>query len=532
MHYAKLLNLSLFASVLIGIVAAGCSTIDPTPVGLIPKTTTTTESDVNQGAPTTVPTTTLVVQSACNLTGGGVVQDGWSGGDTGTNSCNRCFCTDGVLGCTKRACLANPAATSPARSADAKLPDIGYFAENKSDRFLVDFEDIISGHPYVGQRSPVPHNDAQVYFSNTDPRWLNTTKPSDYPPVYAVADGIVRTSSGTSYLYNLRDKTFHDPPWWHVKYDFNLEIATDGDTPILFMYSMEPQILFDGISASGKPKDFYSDFVLVRDGQKVKKGDVLAYMYVPPLEERVTPASSSHISFALKKEIRSSSVWDMYAPAIFTEEIVRDFSDIYRNPKEGWDSASYGRDWARGRGVPAAMGWMISADENPFGDYTLDVLIADGVKDKEFDGQANIDSMNIGFSKDDLLLNVDGSGDYISNILELDEEWRVMVVSKGGPSGFFLTINEQGKKRENLLRESHGGQGYNHGISKTLLPGSYSIRIEDPENWGWAFAVAPSEVEYAVPGGMNPIGFCPPGCPPLPSHFSGKPAYVEPLEMK
>ena len=44
------------------------------------------------------------------------------------------------------------------------LPDIKEFQTNKSDRFFVDFEDIIAGHPYVGKRSPRPHNDAQVYF--------------------------------------------------------------------------------------------------------------------------------------------------------------------------------------------------------------------------------------------------------------------------------------------------------------------------------------------------------------------------------
>ena len=51
---------------------------------------------------------------------------------------------------------------------EQSLPNINYFAKNKSDRFFIDFEDIIAGHPYVGARSPRPHNDAQVYFSNTD----------------------------------------------------------------------------------------------------------------------------------------------------------------------------------------------------------------------------------------------------------------------------------------------------------------------------------------------------------------------------
>ncbi len=51
------------------------------------------------------------------------------------------------------------------------LPDIKEFLTNKSDRFFVDFEDIIAGHPYVGKRSPRPHNDAQVYFFNP-PSWF------------------------------------------------------------------------------------------------------------------------------------------------------------------------------------------------------------------------------------------------------------------------------------------------------------------------------------------------------------------------
>ena len=55
------------------------------------------------------------------------------------------------------------------------LPDVKEFIENKSDRFIVDFEDIVAAHPYVGSRSPKPHNDLQVYFSNSDPRWVNAT---------------------------------------------------------------------------------------------------------------------------------------------------------------------------------------------------------------------------------------------------------------------------------------------------------------------------------------------------------------------
>ena len=95
--------------------------------------------------------------------------------------------------------------------AKESLPDISHFATNKSDRFIVDFEDVIAAHPYPGQRSPRPHNDAQVYFSNTDERWQNAKRPSDYPPIYAVVDGIISIVDS----YSLNAHTEYDPPSWH-----------------------------------------------------------------------------------------------------------------------------------------------------------------------------------------------------------------------------------------------------------------------------------------------------------------------------
>ena len=55
------------------------------------------------------PKTPSTTQTVCNLTGGGPVQSGWTGKDTGNNYCNSCFCTNGVLGCTKMACPAHQA---------------------------------------------------------------------------------------------------------------------------------------------------------------------------------------------------------------------------------------------------------------------------------------------------------------------------------------------------------------------------------------------------------------------------------------
>ena len=53
------------------------------------------------------PETPSTTQAVCNLTGGETVQSGWTGKDTGNNSCNSCFCTNRVLGCTKMACPAH-----------------------------------------------------------------------------------------------------------------------------------------------------------------------------------------------------------------------------------------------------------------------------------------------------------------------------------------------------------------------------------------------------------------------------------------
>ena len=123
------------------------------------------------------------------------------------------------------------------------LPDIKEFMTNKSDRFFVDFEDIIAGHPYVGKRSPRPHNDAQVYFSNTDPRWREATKASDYPPLYAVADGIIQMAQGNGSYYNVVDHSDSDPPWWHSAYLFKLQFAQNNGNVVSFLYQMEGYVI-------------------------------------------------------------------------------------------------------------------------------------------------------------------------------------------------------------------------------------------------------------------------------------------------
>ena len=63
----------------------------PSPATSIPPTPTLTPGKIEEAA-------------TCTLTGGEVVQKGWSGKDTGSNHCNQCRCMGPGLACTKMAC--------------------------------------------------------------------------------------------------------------------------------------------------------------------------------------------------------------------------------------------------------------------------------------------------------------------------------------------------------------------------------------------------------------------------------------------
>lgn len=96
-----------------------------------------------------------------------------------------------------------------------------------------------------------------------------------------------------------------------------------------------------------EPSDgFYRRFIKVAEGQTVRKGEVLAYMYCPP------GVKDTHIHFHLTIDGRK----DFLAPAIFTAEVVRRF-----HAKWG----GFGRD--NETSIPPCMGYGISAEENPFG---------------------------------------------------------------------------------------------------------------------------------------------------------------------
>ena len=94
--------------------------------------------------------------------------------------------------------------------------------------------------------------------------------------------------------------------------------------------------------------------VPVSVGQKVSKGDVIAYLYTPP------KVGGCHIHFHLMVDGRKGFL----APAIFDKKIVKDFH-------EKCDSFRWSNG---GKAIPPCTGYRIGAKENPFGSGAKDHL--------------------------------------------------------------------------------------------------------------------------------------------------------------
>jgi len=228
------------------------------------------------------------------------------------------------------------------------LPDISKFAANKSDRFLVDLDDVRTGHPYLGENAQKPHSGGHVYFLAPDPPG-NPNEPSTYPAIYAVADGYV---TRIDEYFKLREVYFS---WLgksvsNYRYGVTLAIAGKDGAPVNFHYSIEP------MTDPGDP-EFYKRFILVSHGQRVKKGDIIARMYIPADPAK---AQNTHIHFNLM----DTGTRSFMTPSIFTDEIVRAFH-------AKWE----GRHRLDGNvRISPCMGYRISAKENPFGTDAKDQL--------------------------------------------------------------------------------------------------------------------------------------------------------------
>jgi hypothetical protein len=219
----------------------------------------------------------------------------------------------------------------PGPEETAKLPEISSFVKNPSDRFLVDVKEVSRGHPLLGADSPRPHGGGHVHFDNSNNRWpKGKDEPANYPAVYAVADGIV----------NRVDALFSNGPG-NDRYGLDLTFAKDSNgAAFRFCYSIEPM--------AGEPSEgFYKKFLLVREGQRVRKGDVIAYLYTPP------KTGGCHIHFHVMADGRK----EFLAPAIFTPEIVKEFHRQCKSFRQRNDDPD----------IPPCMGYRIRAEENPFG---------------------------------------------------------------------------------------------------------------------------------------------------------------------
>lgn len=220
------------------------------------------------------------------------------------------------------------------------LPLITYFATNKTGRFIADLADVSDGHPFLGKRSPQPHGGAHAYFDNAHGRWpQGADKPENYPAIYAPADGFV-----VNVTRKFRLSTGAD------RYGVDLAFArTEDGADIKLHLSIEPFV-------PEPSPGFYEQFILVKPGQRVKKGDLLARMWTPRGQ------SNTHIHFQV---MRNDGRGGFMVPAIFTRDVVEQF-----HAKGG----RFQRSAAPDERMPACMGYLLAAEENPFGTGAQDAL--------------------------------------------------------------------------------------------------------------------------------------------------------------
>jgi hypothetical protein len=239
-----------------------------------------------------------------------------------------------VVGCTgssEQLISTSPSTSTSEAETSVELPDISVFLTRPSDRFLVDVEEITGGHPFKGLDSAQPHAGAHVHFDNSTNRWpKGGTEPRNYPAVYAVADGTV---SRVDTRFPLRGG--------NDRYGLDLTFAHDRTgSKCRVCYSIEPM-------CPEPSEGFYKSFLLVQNGQRVRKGDVIAYLYTPP------NVKDSHIHFHLMFDGKKGFL----APAIFTPDIADEFHDRCRGFREH----------NGGSPIPPCLGHHLRAEENPFG---------------------------------------------------------------------------------------------------------------------------------------------------------------------
>ncbi|MCU0605920.1 MAG: M23 family metallopeptidase [Candidatus Edwardsbacteria bacterium] len=236
-------------------------------------------------------------------------------------------------------CRCNDDPTGPAggdTTQQTQLPTIQGFRAARSDRFIVDLAAVTAGHPFKGRRANTPHQGAHVHWDNSDTAWpVGGSAPSNYPAIYAAVDGYVSRV----------DSTF--PVGGCDRYGVEISFARNGDTTFILCYGIEPMV------AEPSP-GFYRQFINVALNQQVRKGDIIARMYLPP-----GAGIGCHIHFHVGQTVTNRFL----APAVFQPAVVDSF-------QARW--GAFANDGAVP--MPACMGYLLDADENLYEFLAVDTL--------------------------------------------------------------------------------------------------------------------------------------------------------------
>ena len=243
------------------------------------------------------------------------------------------------------------------------LPELATFRENPSDRFLVDTATVNDGHLFRGEGAAKPHRGAHVYFDpSAFERYAQSGRVEDLPAVYAVADGVVARVD-LSFVQNTGN----------TRYGLLLDFATRDGERVNMNYSIEPFL-------NPGDADFYRPFLRVAQGQAVRKGEVIAYVY-SSMEAvsaecegaRCTPSgNNAHIHFELNASGHKMS------PSIFSADVMAQVHQAMSvSGMRNHDCAS-GRECEDGAYEACAqaggLGYALSAAENPFATEAVQCL--------------------------------------------------------------------------------------------------------------------------------------------------------------
>ncbi len=246
------------------------------------------------------------------------------------------------------------------------LPQLSTFQSNPSDQFIVDLEVVNNGHLYRGTDATNPHTGAhvnfkEIYFDN----YSNSGELEDLPKIYAAFDGII---SRVDYYFAQSTGNY--------RYGYLLEFAKSDGTNVRFNYSIEPML-------NPNDSNFYRKFLLKKQGDEVRKGDLIAYMYSTTGDQFInelcgskpncTPAGNAHIHYDIAKNGEG-----FMSPSLFSNEVMLKLAEQMRGgtvhkdcngPCQPEEYKEY-TECAESGG----MGYKLSAAENPYTNQPIDCL--------------------------------------------------------------------------------------------------------------------------------------------------------------